>query len=92
MGNSLSGTIGVIGICRESSDALVTEKLSDVHIVPAGYHNKSRKLEGTVGGKRVWFILRGADRRIAEQIKKNGGKRVTVTYHPSNHRIESIQI
>lgn len=87
----VSGIIGIISILREASDELITEKLSDIRIVPAGYHNRSRKIEGMVNGRISWFMMRGADKALAEQIKKSGRKQVTVIYHPSNRRIESIQ-
>lgn len=48
----ISGIIGIRSILRETSDKLITEKLSDIRIVPAGYHNRSRKLEGMVNGRR----------------------------------------
>lgn len=87
-----SGIIGTISVLREASDELITEKLSDIRIVHAGYHNRSRKLEGIANGRRSWFMMRGADKALVEQIKKSGRKQVTVTYHPSNRRIESIQM
>ena len=88
----ISGIIGTISVLREASDELITEKLSDIRVAPAGYHNRSRKLEGMVNGRRSWFMMRGADKALAEQIKKSGRKQVTVSYHPSNRRIESIQM
>lgn len=66
----VSGIIGTISVLREKSDELITEKLSDIRIVPAGYHNRSRRLEGMVNGRRSWFMLRGTDKALAEQIKK----------------------
>lgn len=61
----ISGIIGIISILKEA-DELITEKLSDIRIVPAGYHNRSRKLEGMVNGRRSWFVMRGADKALAE--------------------------
>jgi hypothetical protein len=88
----ISGIIGGTGILREASDELITEHLSDIRVTRAGYHNQARKLEGISNGRRSWFIMRGADKALAEQIKNSGRKQVTVIYHPSNRRIESIQV
>ena len=88
----ISGVIDIKGILKESSNDLVTEELSDVKVIPAGYHNRDRKLEGMVNGDYRCFMIRGVDKAIAEQIKTNGLNNITVTYHSSNHRIESISI
>lgn len=86
----IGGAVGLRGILRESSEDLVTENLTEIRIVPAGYHNQARRLEGMVNGKNSWFMMRGADKALAEKIKKSGRRQVTVVYHPSNRRIESI--
>ena len=84
------GTAGMRNILRETPNDLVTEELSDVRIVYAGYHNQDRKLEGTVNGAYSWFMLRGGDKTLAQQIEDSGKTHVTVVYHSSNRRIESI--
>lgn len=86
----ISGIIGISGLMREKQEGIVTETLSDMSITPAGYHNQDRKLEGTVNGTKSWFMLRGADKKIARQIKESGTNQVTVVYHASNRRIENI--
>lgn len=86
----LVGIINIRGLLRETPDDIVTETLSDVHIVPTGYHNMARKLEGKVNGSSSFFILRGPDKVIAQRIKENDLKQVTIVYHSSNRRIESI--
>lgn len=85
-----SGIIGIRGLMREKQEDIVTETLSDISVTPAGYHNQDRKLEGTVNGTKSWFMLRGADKKIAGQIKESGTNQVTVVYHASNRRIENI--
>jgi hypothetical protein len=87
----LNSVVAFVVVLRESEDALITEVLSDVRIIPAGCHNKSRKIEGTVNGKRIWFILRGDDKYLAEEIKKSNIRQVTVKYYPSSCRIESVK-
>lgn len=87
----ISGIIGLRGVLRESPDDLVTETLLGIRVEPAGYHNQDRKLEGMANGKNSWFMLRGGDKALAEQIKRSGFSQVTVVYHSSNRRIESIQ-
>lgn len=86
----VSGFIGISGLMREKQEGIITETLSDIRITPAGYHNQDRKLEGTVNGTKSWFMLRGADKKIAGQIKESGTNQVTVVYHASNRRIENI--
>ncbi len=88
----VSGIIGIKGILRESPEDLVTESLSDIRITPAGYHNQDRKLEGMANGTHSWFMLRGADKALAKSIKESGQDHVTVVYHSSNRRIESIYL
>ena len=86
----ICGAIGLRGISKESSDDLVTEYLTDIKITSAGHRTLSKKLEGLSDGKPSWFMLRGADKAIADTIK--GSNRVTVVYHKSNRRIESISL
>ncbi len=88
----ISGIIGIKSILKESPDDLITEDLSDIRIVPAGYHNQDRKLEGVSNGTHSWFMLRGADKALAQRIKDSGRNHVRVVYHSSNRRIESISL
>ena len=88
----ICGIVGTRSILKETPDDLTTAELSDVRIVSTGYHNHSKQLEGMSNGTRVQFILRGADKAVAEQIKDNGCDRVMVVYHSSSHRIESIDL
>lgn len=88
----VSGIIGIRGTLRETPEDLVTVCLSEIRIVPAGYHNQDRKLEGVVNGTKSWFMLCGADKALAKRIKDSGRNHVTVVYHSSNRRIESISL
>ena len=88
----ICGIVGTRSILKESLDDLITAKLSDVRIVSTGYHNHSKQLDGMSNGTRVQFILRGADKAVAKQIKDNGYDRVMVVYHSSSHRIESVDL
>lgn len=86
----VGGVVGINGIFKENQNNLATETLTEIRIVPAGYHNHDRKLEGTVNGKNSWFILRGVDKKWVKKIKESGKSQVTIVYHPSNRRIEEI--
>lgn len=81
------------GLGNESPETLIEETLWDVTVVPAGYRNRDREVRGiTENGKKRGFILRGADKALAKHIKENGIKRVTVTWHPSSHRVEKLTL
>lgn len=86
----ICGIIGLKNVLVERKDNLVTEHLTNIHAIPAGYRNLDRMIKGMANGKESWFMLRGADKAIAKLIKQNNVTEVTVTYHPSNRRIESI--
>ena len=86
----ICGIIGLKNVLAERKDNLVTEHLTNIHVIPAGYRNLDRMLKGMVNGKESWFMLRGTDKAIAKLIKQNNVTEVTVTYHPSNRRIENI--
>ena len=88
----IGGIIGLKGTLGETPDDLVTEYLSDIRIVLAGYHNQDRKLEGTANGAYSCFMLRGADKALAKRISESGRDHVTVVYHSSTRRIESISM
>ena len=80
------------GIMRENPDDIVTEKLSGVHVSPAGYHNRERMLRGMTNGRETGFLFRGADRKIAEDIGRSRKMEVVITYHRSDRRIESLSV
>lgn len=72
----------------ETKDDLITEELSDIRVIHVGMNNKI--LEGTADGKKRRFPMMGADKNLARQLKRRGITKVTVTYHTSGNRIESI--
>ena len=87
----LASCINIKAILMENPKDITTEHLTDIRIIPAGYHNMDRKLEGFSNGQRSSFMIRGADKVIAESIKKSGQECITISYHSSNRRIESIK-
>ena len=80
------------GILKETQDDLITEELSNISIVYAGYSNHDRMLKGIVRGEKRFFMLRGKDKEIAKSIKDSNPNYIVIVYHSSNHRIESISI
>ena len=86
----ISNIIILKGLLRETSNNLVTEVLSDIRIVPTGHYYRALKLEGIANGSRSFFIFRGPDKAIIQQIKESGLNQVTIVYHASNRRIESV--
>jgi hypothetical protein len=77
-------------LLKEKPDNLKTETISNIRISRAGYRTFDKRLEGTVNGNYKQFLFRGTDREIAKIIKNNNINQVTITYHPSSNRIESI--
>ena len=73
----LCSIIIIQGLLKEKTGNLVTETLVNVRVIPAGYHNRSRQLEGYV-------------KALVKNINSNST--VTVVYHSSNRRVESITI
>lgn len=88
----ISSIVTFCGILKEKKDDLITEELSNISIVYAGYHNHDRMLKGVVSGENRFFMLRGKDKKIAERIKESNPNYIVIVYHSSNHRIESISI
>lgn len=86
----LCSIIIIQGLLKEKAGNLVTETLVNVRVIPAGYHNRSRQLEGYVNGSYSSFMFRGVDKALVKNINSNST--VTVVYHSSNRRVESITI
>ena len=87
------GIIGMKGVLAESADKLVTETITDIRITYAsGRYVYARMLKGKAGNAHRQFILKGAvDIKLANKIKESGRNSLTITYHPSSQRIESIK-
>lgn len=88
----ICGIISLYLVFRETQEDLITEILSSIRIVPTGFHNKARKLEGVVNEEKRSFILRGKDISITRIIKETNPNNIVIVYHSSNNRIESITI
>lgn len=91
VGMLVASVINLRALQREKAGGVVKETLSDVRVMPTGYRNRARLIEGlTENGERREFMLRGVDKDIANYIKDCGLKYVTVIYHTANKRIEKI--
>ena len=88
----ISSIIGLKGVLAETREDLSTERLTNIEVIPDGYRNHSRRIEGIANGKRSWFLLRGVDKIIARNIEQKHPSHILITFHPSNRRIESILI
>lgn len=84
------GIGGIKRLLREVVSGTSTVVLTDITLSPTGYHNRAVKMEGTNNGKRIWFILRGADAKWIKEFCADDTKYLTVVYYPSSQRIESI--
>lgn len=84
----ICGIVEIKKTLGETKDDLITEELSDIRVIHVGMNNKI--LEGTADGKKRRFPMMGADKDLARQLKRKEISKVTVTYHTSDNRIESI--
>ena len=83
------GAVGMRDVVRETSDKPVTAEMSDIRIESAT-GGRDKRLEGTVDGEHIYFMLRGKDRFLAQQIEKSRPTHIKVVYYPSTRRIESV--
>ena len=86
----LCGVVMLLKTRKESPGDLITERLSEVQIVPAGYHNRDLQLRGMSGGSLRTFMIRGRDKRLLKKIAGESDV-LEVSYHTSTHRIEAIR-
>ena len=84
------GIGGIKRLLREIANGTSTVMLTDITLSPTGYHNRAVKMEGTNNGKRIWFILRGADAKWIKEFCADDTRYLTVVYYPSSQRIKSI--